>query len=100
MSLTMKMRIVTMLAAACAAAPCAVRAQKTPDLAPFDKYVAQAARDWRVPGLAIAVVHDDSLVFAKGYGVLEIGKSAPTSWGSRRASTSTRASRSAPPPRR
>ena len=42
----------------------------------FDKYVEQAAHDWHVPALAIAVVKDDSLVFAKGYGVLEIGKPA------------------------
>jgi CubicO group peptidase (beta-lactamase class C family) len=40
----------------------------------FDKYVEQAAHDWHVPALAIAVVKDDSLVFAKGYGVIEIGK--------------------------
>ena len=45
-----------------------------PDWAAFDRYVAQAAHDWHVPALAIAVVKDDSLVFAKGYGVLEIGK--------------------------
>ena len=73
----MKMRVIALFAAACAAVPSAVRAQKAPDLAAFDKYVAQAARDWRVPGLAIAIVHDDSLVFAKGYGVLEVGKTAP-----------------------
>src|SRR5262245_48386929 len=46
----------------------------TPDWAAFDRYVAQAAKDWKVPALAIAVVKDDSLVFAKGYGALEIGK--------------------------
>src|SRR5262249_40553455 len=53
-----------------------VDAQKTsaPDWAAFDRYVAQAAKDWKVPALAIAVVKDDSLVFAKGYGVLEVGK--------------------------
>lgn len=50
-------------------------AQSSPDWAAFDRYVAQAARDWRVPALAIAVVKDDSLVFAKGYGVLEAGTS-------------------------
>src|SRR4051812_48784036 len=50
------------------------QAKKAPDWAAFDKYVAQAARDWHVPALAIAVVKDDSLVFAKGYGVLEMGK--------------------------
>ncbi len=43
-----------------------------PDLAAFDRYVAQGVKDWRVPGLAIAVVQDDSLVFARGYGVLDL----------------------------
>ncbi len=47
-----------------------------PDLAAFDSHVARAARDWQVPALAIAIVKDDSLVFAKGYGVLELGKPA------------------------
>ncbi|HET7458671.1 MAG TPA: serine hydrolase, partial [Gemmatimonadaceae bacterium] len=32
---------------------------------------------WRVPGLAIAVVKDGRVVFAKGYGVRELGKPAP-----------------------
>ena len=41
-------------------------AQAKPDWAAFDKYVAKAAADWRVPALAIAVVKDDSVVFAKG----------------------------------
>ena len=48
--------------------------QRPPDWAAFDRYVAQAARDWHVPGLAIAVVSHDSLVFAKGFGVAELGK--------------------------
>ena len=34
-------------------------------------------RDWRIPGLAIAVVKDDSVVFLKGYGVRELGKPDP-----------------------
>src|SRR5438270_727697 len=60
-----------------AAVPCA--AQRTtprtapPDWAAFDRYVGQAAHDWRIPALAIAIVKDDSLVFAKGYGVLQTG---------------------------
>jgi CubicO group peptidase (beta-lactamase class C family) len=53
-----------------------IEAQKSPDLGALDRYVAAAARDWHVPGLAIAVVKNDSLVFAKGYGVLEAGKPA------------------------
>ena len=47
---------------------------KDPGLGTFDQYVAQAVKDWRIPGLAIAVVADDSLVFAKGYGVLDVSK--------------------------
>jgi CubicO group peptidase (beta-lactamase class C family) len=47
-----------------------------PDWAALDRYVAKAASDWRVPGLAIAVVSGDSMVFAKGYGVAEVGKPA------------------------
>ena len=62
------------------AAPTVVQAQqraaRAPDMAAFDRYVAKAARDWKIPGLAIAVVKNDSLVFAKGYGVIEQGKQA------------------------
>jgi CubicO group peptidase (beta-lactamase class C family) len=57
------------------ALPGIARAQQKPDFAAFDKYVAKAVHDWQVPGLAIAIVKDDSLVFAKGYGVTELGKS-------------------------
>jgi CubicO group peptidase (beta-lactamase class C family) len=40
----------------------------------IDAYSAQAGVDWKVPGFAIAIVKDDQVVFAKGYGVLELGK--------------------------
>jgi CubicO group peptidase (beta-lactamase class C family) len=46
-------------------------------LAGFDAYVSQAVADWEVPGLAIAVIKDDSIVFMKGYGVRELGKEEP-----------------------
>ena len=48
-------------------------AQARPDLAAFDRYVAQGVKDWGVPGLAVAIVKDDSVVFAKGYGVRRLG---------------------------
>lgn len=64
-------------------------AQQSPDLAAFDRYVAHAARDWQVPGMAIAVVKDDSLVFAKGYGVIETSKPAPATEHTRFAIGST-----------
>lgn len=72
----------------CAVAP-AIAAQSSPNLGAFDRYVARAAHDWRIPGLAIAVVKNDSLVFAKGYGVIEIGKPAPATEHTRFAIGST-----------
>src|SRR6185437_7181579 len=61
--------------AACALSLCApaptLHAQAPLD--GFDSYVARSVKDWNVPGLAIAVVKDDSVVFAKGYGVRTLG---------------------------
>jgi CubicO group peptidase (beta-lactamase class C family) len=39
----------------------------------FGDYVGQAFTDWGAVGLAVAVVKDGELVFARGYGELEIG---------------------------
>ncbi len=47
-------------------------AQPAP-LTGFDEYVEKARQAWEVPGLAIAVVKDDKIVFAKGYGVRKVG---------------------------
>jgi CubicO group peptidase (beta-lactamase class C family) len=43
----------------------------------IDDYAAKAGQDWRVPGFALAIVKDDRVVFAKGYGVRELGKPEP-----------------------
>jgi len=43
----------------------------------FDDYVNKAIKNWEVPGVAIAVVKDDRIVFAKGYGVRKLGKPSP-----------------------
>lgn len=43
----------------------------------LDDYVKKAMDDWKVAGLAIAVVKDDKIVFTKGYGVREMGKPDP-----------------------
>ncbi len=47
------------------------------DLAGLDAYIEKAVRDWEIPGFAIAVVKDDSVIFARGYGVREHGRDAP-----------------------
>ncbi len=42
-----------------------------------DAYISNAVRAWNEPGHAIAVVKDDKIVFAKGYGVRKLGEPAP-----------------------
>ncbi len=54
----------------------AVLAQTAP-FTGFDDYVNKAIKDWEVPGLAIAIVKDDKIIYAKGYGLRELGKTAP-----------------------
>jgi len=48
-----------------------------PDLRALDAYFAKAAKDWNVPGLAIGIVHKGQLVFAKAYGVRDVGTKEP-----------------------
>jgi CubicO group peptidase (beta-lactamase class C family) len=43
----------------------------------FDEYVNKALKDWEVPGIAIAIVKNDRIVLAKGYGVRELNKPEP-----------------------
>jgi CubicO group peptidase (beta-lactamase class C family) len=42
----------------------------TSELNKLDSYYQKALKDWDVPGMAIAIVKNDSVIFAKGYGVL------------------------------
>ena len=51
-------------------------AQGTPQqLKDFDAYVEKAVADWQTPGLAIVVCKGNEVLFSKGYGVRELGKS-------------------------
>ncbi len=47
-------------------------AQEAP-LGGFDDYVNKSIREWEVPGLAIAIIKDDRIVLARGYGVRKLG---------------------------
>lgn len=49
----------------------------TPKFATLDAYVAATMKDWKVPGIAIAIVKDDSIVYAKGYGTRTVGRNEP-----------------------
>ena len=40
----------------------------------FDAYVTKAMADGKVPGLSLAIVRNDSVVYVKAYGVKEVGK--------------------------
>ena len=53
--------------------PAETRAQAGP-LAGLDDYIMSAMPRWEVPGLAIAVIRNDSVIHARGYGVRELGR--------------------------
>jgi CubicO group peptidase (beta-lactamase class C family) len=40
----------------------------------FDEYITRAMNEWHIAGLAVAVVKDGAIVYAKGFGVREVGK--------------------------
>ena len=44
---------------------------------PVDKLAAETMKQWKLPGLAIAIVKDDKVLLTKGYGVKELGGTAP-----------------------
>lgn len=45
--------------------------------ADFDNYADAALADWKTPGMAIAVVKGDAVVFARGYGVRSLQSTSP-----------------------
>ncbi len=54
--------------------PLATPAQtRTPIETDLDAYIAKGMQDWGIPGLSIAVVRNDSVVYVKGFGVRRLG---------------------------
>jgi CubicO group peptidase (beta-lactamase class C family) len=43
----------------------------------LDAYVARAIQTWKIPGLSIAIVRNDSVIYAKGFGVLNARSTTP-----------------------
>jgi len=71
-------RALTVLLTVSLAAPGSTSAQGSPEPFPgLDAYVTKAMADWKVPGLALAVVRNDSVLYAKGYGVQKLGAPTP-----------------------
>jgi CubicO group peptidase (beta-lactamase class C family) len=46
-------------------------------LATFETYAEQARMTWGTPGMAIAIVHQDQVIYAKGFGVKQQGGTDP-----------------------
>lgn len=67
------MRLIAFVLLALTVAPARGVAQAGP-LRGLDAYVTRSMADWKVPGLAIAVVRHDSVVLARGYGVRTLGR--------------------------
>jgi len=40
----------------------------------LDAYITKAMTDWKIPGVGIAIVKGDSVIYLKGFGVRELGK--------------------------
>ncbi|MDQ8154888.1 MAG: serine hydrolase [Gemmatimonadota bacterium] len=62
-------------APASAQAPSRSAPRGSPD-ADLDAYIAKGLRDWKIPGLSIAIVKNDAVVYAKGFGVRTLGDAA------------------------
>ncbi|MBU2103165.1 MAG: serine hydrolase, partial [Candidatus Omnitrophica bacterium] len=46
-------------------------------LADFEEYAQKTMNEWKIPGMAVAIVQNDSVVYAKGFGVKVKGGSDP-----------------------
>jgi CubicO group peptidase (beta-lactamase class C family) len=58
------------------AASAAASASK-PSLDGLDEFIAQTMKDWKVPGLALAVIQDGKVTLLKGYGYRDLEKQLP-----------------------
>src|SRR5687767_3277794 len=70
-------RLLVFLLVVCWLAPAQSQAQNgsaPPNLNGFDGFVEQVMKDWHVPGLAVAIVKDGNVVYAKGYGYRDLKK--------------------------
>lgn len=61
------------------ALPCsnAATAQEKGDWSWLDDFVQSSMKDWKVPGVSIAIVRDQSVLYVKGFGVRDIRNSKP-----------------------
>ncbi|MCL2739090.1 MAG: serine hydrolase [Bacteroidales bacterium] len=43
----------------------------------IEAYTQQVVREWQIPGMALSIVKDDQIIYAKGFGEKELGKGQP-----------------------
>jgi CubicO group peptidase (beta-lactamase class C family) len=70
-------RLLALLLVICLFAPAQLKGRTSSaqtNLNGFDGFVEQVMKDWHVPGLAVAIVKDGKVVYAKGYGYRDIKK--------------------------
>jgi CubicO group peptidase (beta-lactamase class C family) len=72
-----KLRFVVPVLAVALACPALAGAQPAGVMRDLDTYVSRVMRSFEVPGISLAVVKDDQVVVAKGYGVRRLGEPAP-----------------------
>lgn len=65
------------LAIAFVAAARTVVAQSKEPYPGLEAYVTKAIDTWKIPGLSIAIVRNDSVIYAKGFGVQSVATKAP-----------------------
>ncbi|MEA5444764.1 serine hydrolase [Gammaproteobacteria bacterium AB-CW1] len=52
-------------------------AKATDSLTGLEEYIQDGMADWEIPGLAIAIVHEDEVIFSRGFGTLRLGENIP-----------------------
>jgi CubicO group peptidase (beta-lactamase class C family) len=67
-------RFIYMFAAIVLIAPTSGLAQQREPYPGLDAYIETARKTWKVPGVAISIVRNDSVIYARGYGVKDITK--------------------------
>jgi len=50
---------------------------QTRDLSEIDSYIQKSLTEWQLPGCAVGIVRNDSVIFLKGYGTRTFGKNLP-----------------------
>lgn len=55
----------------------AARAQAKEPWPGLDAYIVAAMKTWQVPGLGLAVVRNDTVIYTRGYGLRDVGKPDP-----------------------